>query len=1244
MRQSPIAGAAALLLFLAWTPLFAQPCNLQVRTDTVVFNLDANCQRVIAILPLLGPGNTCTDSLSLEIFTQGGVLIPSNTATGAHIGQVLTASITHANPLVGNKLAKFRVVDNIDPVIVVPCVDVTISCNADTSFLNHPQPSFMDNCDPSPKVTRTDQYLTGNCPTNPYRILRRFTATDASGKSTSCVQTLTMNYRDITLVSFPADITLDNMNPYDLNKAGQPMLDGEPLSSGPFCDFQVTYQDSLLLAVKGVRRWRRTWLVTSCTGSALTDPQILLVRDPNNPVIECPNDTLLSASSTNCFATYTLPPPDTAFDTGSGVVTITTTAGFGNGFGPHNIPVGTHVVTYTATDAVGNTATCTMTVTVQDLTPPQITCSGLSVNVQPDGKIDVPASSFLNAASDNCGILQPIRARRPPGLVFTPFVTFTCDDIGKQINVVVRVNDVNGLSNECTVQVVVQDKLAPTIFECPGTRNLSCEDYTGDPNDYGVATFTDNCGITSVGNSFSDNRNKCGIGEIVRTFIATDASGNTGSCTQILNVIDSKPLSDSLITWPEDYMVKGCTSKDKMHPDSIPEPYNRPVVDGSICSIIAIGYKDETLTVADPSCFKIFRTWTVVDCCIYDPGEQNPQGIFTYTQLIKVMDNEAPIINCPDSLKVSVGANCTVIFANLPDITAEDCNPSVKITNNSPFSIQKGPNASGNYPLGTTPVTFTANDQCGNFSQCKTKVVVSDFAAPTPLCLYGLTTDIGICEGDTVVKIMAEFFNQDSYDNCTPDNQLVFSFSEDTSDNTILFTCSDLDTNFIELWVTDAAGNQDFCRTYVTVQDNFNLCPKGKGIKVGGTIASTQGGPLAGVEVSLQGGAGMQTVTDAQGQFLFQGLEPDKDYLLSAEKKDKPLQGVSTYDLLLIQKHLLGIKTLQSAHHQLAADVNMSGGITISDIVLLRKWILAPKPDVSPLKAWRFLNPAVPMSPTFNPGAPDLEKILIKAKQGDILGADLTALKVGDISGDAFNTLLDAETRNNEPLVLAITDREFRTGDLVEAQLAATDFQDVQSLQFAMGWDAEALHFDAVQTTPNELLLDAGHFGIDEAETGLLRMSWSDPSGKEQSSGSGLFKVVFRARRDGRLSEFLRLDPQAMPPEAVTAAAGEIEQLRRVRFDWREAAPEDPERFVLYQNRPNPFRDLTMIGFRLPQSSEVILSLYTPDGRTVTEFRGKYPPGYHEITVPGEILPPDGVIFYRLDGEGFTETRKMIRQ
>jgi hypothetical protein len=71
---------------------------------------------------------------------------------------------------------------------------------------------------------------------------------------------------------------------------------------------------------------------------------------------------------------------------------------------------------------------------------------------------------------------------------------------------------------------------------------------------------------------------------------------------------------------------------------------------------------------------------------------------------------------------------------------------------------------------------------------------------------------------------------------------------------------------------------------------------------------------------------------------------------------------------------------------------------------------------------------------------------------------------------------------------------------------------------------------------------------------------------------------------------------------------------------------------------------MTMIGFRIPEAAEVILRLFTPDGQAITEFRGKYPAGYHEISVPGEILPPNGLIFYRLDVPGFTDTQKMVRQ
>lgn len=961
--------------------------------------------------------------------------------------------------------------------------------------------------------------------------------------------------------------------------------------------------------------------------------------------ITCPPDIQVQAAPQGCSAEVTLQPLDIS-DACNQLVLVQIQASFGTGQGPHTVPVGQHIVTYTAYTAMNDSVKCRIQVGVTNQSPPVVSCQNLSPSLQPSGILNLPVAALIASQSDACGIvLRQVRRLSPSPGAYGPSATFNCDDVGIGVAVRVLVTNASGLQDSCEAMVFVQDKTAPTVDECAPDITVTCDEYNEDHSSYGTSSFTDNCNQVSNVASSQDLRDKCGVGQVIRTFTATDNSGNTGTCTQVIHVINSQPLTMDLITWPENYVLQGCVDPSAVHPDSLAAPFNRPVVDGSICAIIAIGYKDETLIVNNPGCFKVFRTWTVIDCCLHDPQSPNPVGIFTYTQMIVVEDNVPPVLNCPATFPVSVGPNCSVIFANLPDITADDCNPKVKITNNSPFSITKGANASGNYPLGVTPVTFFASDGCGNFSSCKVDVVVSDFAPPTPQCLHGLATNLGWCEGEIIVKVNADYFNQKSYDNCTPQGSLIFSFSSDTSDNMIVFTCDDRDTNYVELWVTDAAGNQDFCKTYILVQDNHKLCPGNKQITISGSAMSLSGKPVPGVVIDLDGSHAAQTITDGQGSFQFVDVPPGGTYQVGASLMSDPLAGVSTYDVLLIQKHLLGVKLFKQPVHYLAADANGSGNLSVSDMVLLRKWILTPQPEIAPHKAWLLFDAEKPLLPPNPLGQPLPEHIPLGLLDADRSNVQFLAVKVGDISGDAFSHATEeAAVRNaRPPLSLWSPNQELQAGDRVEWVLHARDGEVLQALQMALAWDPDALEMEGLQVLSSGLQLDGSHVGTERMAQGQVRLSWSDPLGMEVAPGAPLLHIRFAARQSGRLSDWLRLDRQAMRAEAVrSSAGGEEEFLSDIQLDWRDAAP--IEGFQLFQNKPNPFRDLTVIGFRLPEPAEVILSLFTIDGQMITEFRGKYPPGYHEMTVPGELLPPNGVVFYRLQGGGFSETKKMIRQ
>ncbi|MEZ4388129.1 MAG: S8 family serine peptidase [Candidatus Krumholzibacteriia bacterium] len=87
--------------------------------------------------------------------------------------------------------------------------------------------------------------------------------------------------------------------------------------------------------------------------------------------------------------------------------------------------------------------------------------------------------------------------------------------------------------------------------------------------------------------------------------------------------------------------------------------------------------------------------------------------------------------------------------------------------------------------------------------------------------------------------------------------------------------------------------------------------------------------------------------------------------------------------------------------------------------------------------------------------------------------------------------------------------------------------------------------------------------------------------------------------------------------------------------------PDLPSDFALAQNHPNPFNPMTTISFALPTESRVRLQIFDVRGRLVQMLAdGTMPAGRHEVQWDARRAA-SGVYFYRLDANGFSETRKM---
>lgn len=82
--------------------------------------------------------------------------------------------------------------------------------------------------------------------------------------------------------------------------------------------------------------------------------------------------------------------------------------------------------------------------------------------------------------------------------------------------------------------------------------------------------------------------------------------------------------------------------------------------------------------------------------------------------------------------------------------------------------------------------------------------------------------------------------------------------------------------------------------------------------------------------------------------------------------------------------------------------------------------------------------------------------------------------------------------------------------------------------------------------------------------------------------------------------------------------------------------------FRLEQNKPNPFRSETVIGFVLPQTMEATISLYDLNGKLIRIYSGHFPKGYNQLTVQKNDLPTSAMIFYRLQAGEYSDIKRML--
>lgn len=1097
----------------------------------------------------------------------------------------------------------------------------------------------------------------------------------------------------------------DRANGYpDVSETGSPTTpDGDAIfPDNPLCELNATFSDQRLDICTSSFKILRRWSVLDwCTGDLEERYQIIKVEDNQGPLVTAPQDNfMVPADPYDCTGDYFVEDPIISFDCSPDEL-ISYTVGYlladATGGAPINglyiddnvvtlsngkyvirdLPVGQTWVRYTVTDDCGNVSFAFTEVLVKDDVPPVPVCDEFTtVTLTTDGLAQIRALTFDDGSHDNCTSVG-FEARRMSsgcgsGTKFGPRVDFCCADVGREVMVELRVWDdannngiygdvidiifdqngsgilgdvVNGEPdflvecadnfNTCMVTVTVQDKINPVIA-CPDDITLDCGQDFNDLSLTGDASWADNCGTSTIDRFTTGSLNQCGVGTITRRFVVTDGGGRSASCTQRITVEDSDPFdfnSSADLRYPGNVNLVGCNNQDTDIDNT-----GAPIINDDACSLVAYTFEDQTFQFVDGACFKILRTFTVIDWCQFNQSNPSAGGTDQHTQIIYLNNTVAPTITFEDVDACIYEDGCSGPVELILE-ASDDCTPDSELVyrytidaNNDgtvDFSGNTN-NASRTLPTGNHSISWTVEDMCGNTSARTYNVRVRDCKKPTPYCRSEITTVIMPTTGQ--ISIWANDYDLGSTDNCP--GTLRFSFDEAGNNSSATFDCTQLGINTIRIWVTDANGNKDFCETRINIQSNGG-CNGSTPAGVGGRIANENGEDVLEVMVQLEDMVDnekkyYQTMTD--GKYAFAELN-GQYYQVTANRDDYHGNGVSTLDLVLIQRHILGISRLNTAYKIIAADVNNSESVSGADVVAIRKLILGITNEFDNNTSWKFVEAAHVFD--INNPWPVVDHIDVNYSSQPQMDHNLIALKVGDVNGShkvdarSEDDLLDS--RSAATTTFAVDNVTLTAGDEVSVPVLAVRAATMYGYQFTLTYDHTVMTYRGLTAGAHDI--DADH--VYEIEPGVLTVAYDAYNGVSAKADEAMFSLVFDAIANVDLAGHLAITSDVTRAEAYDAdlSVEDVELVVR-------AATVEP--FVLMQNSPNPFSSQTFISFVMSETADATLSVFDITGKLLNTYTDQYAKGLNTVTVNANDLGMQGVLYYQLESQGYTATKKMI--
>ncbi|MFD2907740.1 gliding motility-associated C-terminal domain-containing protein [Flavobacterium ardleyense] len=713
-------------------------------TSTAPANVTVECNAVPTAITLLAT-DTCDANV---VVTFNEVKTDGSCANNYQLVRTWTATDLCGNT---NSVSQtITVQDTQAPTFTSTApANVTVECNAVPTAITL---LATDTCDANVVVTFNEVKTDGSCANN-YQLVRTWTATDVCGNTTSVSQTITV--QDTQAPTFtstaPANVTVEcNAVPTAIT-----LLATDTCDANVVVTFNEVKTDG---SCANNYQLVRTWTATDVCGNTTSVSQTINVQDTQAPIF---TSTAPANVTVECNAVPTVTTLLATDNCSDAIVTFNEVKTDGSCANNYKL-----VRTWTATDLCGNTTSVSQTITVQDTQAPIFTTTApADVTVECNA---VPTAITL-LATDTCdaNVVVAFNEVKTDG---------SCANNYKLVRTWTA-TDVCGNTTSVSQTITVQDTQAPT-FTSTAPADVTVECNAVPTAITLLATDTCDSNVVVTFNEVKTDGSCANNYQLVRTWKATDACGNTTSVSQTITVQDTQaPIFTT--TAPADVTVE-C--------NSVPTAITLLATDTCDANVVVTFNEVKT----DGSCannYQLARTWTATDLC---------GNTTSVSQTITVQDTQAPTFTSTAPADVTV--ECNAVPTAIKLLATDTCDANVVVTFNE---VKTDGSCANNYQLVRT---WTATDVCGNTTSVSQTITVQDTQAP----IFTTTAPADVTVECNAVPVAVTLLATD-----TCDANVVVTFNEVKTDG----SCAN-NYQLVRTWTaTDVCGNTTSVSQTRTVQD-----------------------------------------------------------------------------------------------------------------------------------------------------------------------------------------------------------------------------------------------------------------------------------------------------------------------------------------------------------------------------------------------------------------------------------------